>query len=293
MGAFLLLLTGCEKSSPIVSNISEKEANLILVLLESKGIPASKMSSSSGIQIGGDTSVSKYQIMVGKSNTIHAIAILNQNGFPKMKGTNLLQLFAKQGLMSSDKEETIRYQAGLAQQLTNTILTMDGVIDAAVQLSFPPTETVPGQTQTEHITASIYVKHQGLFDDPNLHLESKIKRFISGSVAVLNINDVTVVTDRSRFTDITLDESTERLTMQGGEYISIWSIIMNKQSASRFRVLFFFLTTLLVILAVVLGWVFWKFYPALKRKGGMKELLNPVPLSSKRPKEKPPSEEPK
>ncbi len=293
MCSLLLLLTGCEKSTPIVSNISEREANLILVLLVSKGIPSSKIKSSSGTQIGGETNVAKYQIMVRESQNIEAIAILNQNGFPTTTGINLLQLFAKKGLMSSDKEETIRYQAGLAQQLTNTILTMDGVIDAAVQLSFPPTESVPGQTQTEPITASIYVKHQGVFDDPNLHLESKIKRFISGSISGLNINDVTLVTDRSRFADITLHESSETLSIQDGEYVSIWSIIMNKQSASRFRILFFFLTTLLVVLAVVLGWIFWKFYPTLKKQGGIKELLNPVPISSKRPEDKPPSAKPK
>lgn len=43
MGSFLLLFTGCDSSREVVSNIEEKEANVILVLLESKGIPASKL----------------------------------------------------------------------------------------------------------------------------------------------------------------------------------------------------------------------------------------------------------
>lgn len=293
----LLIFTGCESSKPIVSNIDEKEANVILVLLESKGIPAQKMKSSSGEGIATD-STPKYSIMVPEKNTIDAIAYLNQNGFPRQKGTNLLDLFAKQGLMTSDKEETIRYQAGLAQQLTNTIMMIDGVIDASVQLSFPPEETAlaAGTQEKQRITAAVYVKHQGIIDDPNIHLENKIKRLISGSVSGLDINDVTVVSDRSRFTDITLGMSPESLSGKPGEYVSIWNIVMSKESAARFRFLFFFITAIAVVMAASFGWLVWKFYPTLKEKGSLKKLFSPLPWlggkksSSDKPPPGPPPE---
>lgn len=294
MGSFFLLFTGCDSSREVVSNINEKEANVILVLLESKGIPASKSAAATSA-IGGEGSGTKYAIMVPEKYSIEAIAYLNQNGFPKAKGTTLLDLFAKQGLMTSDKEETIRYQAGLAQQLTNTIMMIDGVIDADVQLSFPPEETTLGGQETEQkrITAAVYVKHQGVIDDPNIHLENKIKRLISGSVSGLDINDVTVVSDRSRFTDITLEQMPEALGGKPGEYVSIWNIVMSKKSVARFRVLFFIITAIAVILAIVLGWISWKFYPHLKKKGGLKELFNPIPLLNtfkKKPPSGPPGE---
>ena len=295
---FLLIFTGCEKSHSIVSNVSEREANIILVLLESKGIQAQKTKSTSGTEMGGSGEL-KYSILVLEHQAIEAIAYLNQNGFPRQSGTNLLDLFAKQGLMTSDKEETIRYQAGLAQQLTNTILMIDGVIDASVQLSFPPDETGIGGTQEEEkkITAAVYVKHQGVIDDPNIHLENKIKRLISGSVTGLNINDVTVVSDRSRFTDISLGISPIALSGQRNEYVSIWNIIMSKESAMRFRFLFFLITTVAVVLALVLGWLVWKCYPILKKGGVLKTLFkSPLPWSSARkneetlPEENPPNE---
>lgn len=289
MGSFLLLFTGCDSSREVVSNIDEKEANVILVLLESKGIPASKKAAATSA-VGGEGSGAKYAIMVPEKYSIEAIAYLNQNGFPRTKGTTLLDLFAKQGLMTSDKEETIRYQAGLAQQLTNTIMMIDGVIDANVQLSFPPEETTLGGQEAEpkRITAAVYVKHQGVIDDPNIHLENKIKRLISGSVSGLDINDVTVVSDRSRFTDITLEQMPEALGGKPGEYVSIWNIVMSKKSVARFRVLFFIITAIAVLLAIVLGWISWKFYPHLKKKGGLKELFNPIPLLNTL-KKKPPS----
>lgn len=286
--ALLLLLSGCEKSKAIVSNIDEREANIILVLLESKGIPATKEVSSSGTEVGGGGGI-KYQIVVPESHTIEAISYLNQNGFPRIQGTNLLDLFAKQGLMTSDREELIRYQAGLAQQLTNTILMIDGVIDASVQLSFPPEATTLAEAaEKKKITAAVYVKHQGVIDDPNIHLENKIKRLISGSITGLDINDVTVVSDRSRFTDITLGMLGEPMHAKPKEYLSIWSIVMSKDSASRFRFLFFLITTLTILFAVAFGWLLWKFYPTLRKKGGIKELLNPAPFT---PRESSPGEE--
>ena len=45
--------------------------------------------------------------------------------------------------MSSDKEENIRYQAGLEEELKNIIRKIDGVLDADVQISFPSTEALP------------------------------------------------------------------------------------------------------------------------------------------------------
>lgn len=280
-----LFLSGCEANKAIVNNLDEREANEIIVFLASKGIEAEKIQMSSGAPGGGAEAV-KYSLAVKPSQATEAMALLNQNGLPRIKGTNLLDLFAKAGLMTSEKEETIRYQAGLAEQLANMIRKIDGVIDADVQLSFPAAEAataVPGAAGAapQKITAAVYVKHQGILDDPNSHLVIKIKRLIAGSVSGLDINDVAVISDRSRFTDITLSPNTESL--EGGrmvekEYVSIWSIVMSKNSAMRFRVLFFTLTIFAIIFAVIMGWLIWKFYPLLKRKGGIKDLLHPSPV---------------
>lgn len=274
----LLLLTGCEEKTSIISGIDEKEANIIIVMLQSRGISATKMQVA--VSGAGAQNAPTYNISVPDSQRVDAIAFLNQNGLPKKKGTTLLELFGKQGLMTTEKEETIRYQAGLAQQIANTIMMIDGVIDASVQLSFPPTETIPGQQQTEKkITAAVYVKHQGVIDDPNAHLEDKIKRLVSGSVTGLDMNDVTVVSDRSRFTDITIDQLQENMVSDAGEYVSIWNIVMSKNSTAWFRTLFFFLSIFLLLFAVLAGWLIWKIYPLLRKgREGMKTLLSPKPL---------------
>ncbi|HKZ00130.1 MAG TPA: EscJ/YscJ/HrcJ family type III secretion inner membrane ring protein [Rhabdochlamydiaceae bacterium] len=278
----LILLAGCETNMAIINDVDERDANEIVVFLASRGIPAEK-SSSISTSPGATAGSPRYNISVPPGKATEAMAILNQNGLPRKQGTNLLELFAKAGLMSSEKEETVRYQAGLAMQIANMILKIDGVIDANVQLSFPDTSNAGlfgGATTAapqQKITAAVYVKHQGILDDPNSHLITKIKRLVAGSVTGLDVNDVTVISDRSRFTDISLAPQTEPLEAKAKEYVSIWSIVMNKDSAGRFRMLFFLLTFCSILFALAIGWLVWKFYPLLKGKG-VKQLLNPVPI---------------
>lgn len=282
-GFLLLILAACETNSVIVNNVEEREANEIVVFLSSRGIKATKVPMKAGPSAGGDNGPQMWSIAVTEGVTTQAMAILNQNGLPRKQGTNLLDLFAKQGFMTTDREETIRYQAGLEQQIANTIRKIDGVIDANVQLAFPPANTTagpPGQAVQQKITAAVYVKHQGVVDDPNSHLVSKIKRLVAGSVNGLDINDVTVISDRSRFTDVTVGEALEEATPAPKEYVSIWSIVISKESVARFRVLFFTLIFTNIVLLLFIGWLLWKFYPVLKEGGGFKQLLHPVPVKS-------------
>lgn len=280
----LLFLTGCEKQMIIVNDVPEREANEIIVFLASKDITATKTESPTTTGAGSDTGEGiKWSIAVDQKQEVEAMAILNRNGLPRKKSPTLLDIFAKSGLISSEREENIRYQAGLAAQIAGTIRKIDGVIDADVELSIPQDEGIalPGsqQQQKQNVTAAVYVKHQGILDDPNSHLVTKIKRLVSGSVPGLSINDVTVISDRSRFTDISLKDTPEEITPQAKEYVSIWSIVMSKGSASRFRALFFFLVFGLILFALVGGWLFWKFYPLLRKKG-MKKLLSPIPFKN-------------
>lgn len=281
-----LSLTSCSKSQRIITGVTEREANIIVVFLEARGIRSTKVRVSSGSTTAADQ-LAKFDITVKKNQAIQAMALLNQNGFPKQRYNTLLQLFQASGFMTSEREENIRYQAGLAEQINNMITMIDGVIDSNVQLSFPPAETMVTGTATptapqekQRITAAVYVKHQGVLDDPNNYLEDKIKRLVSGSITGLNINDVTVVSDRSRFTDILPYEREDRLTSYPKEMVSIWSIIMNRESALRFRILFLTLISLCTLLLLLLGWIIWKIYPIFKQKHGIKKLFSLKPFTT-------------
>lgn len=278
----LAFLASCEKQMVIVSDIPEREANEIIVFLASKGIDAGKSPSTTTAGPAGAAEGAMWNILVDEKKEIDAMAILNRNGLPRKKAPSLLELFAKSGLISSEREENIRFQAGLAAQIAGTIRQIDGVIDATVELSIPPDQGValPGQEREKRrIVAAVFVKHQGILDDPNSHLVTKIKRLVSGSVAGLDVNNVTVISDRSRFTDIYLKEAPESVTPKAKEYVSIWSIVMAKGSTGRFRFLFFTLILSTILFVLLIGWMFWKFYPIL-RKRGLKTLFSLMPFKT-------------
>ncbi len=275
--ALLILLAGCEGNQSIVNSIEEREANEIVVFLASKGIEAQKIDAATSAT--AVTSTTKmYDISVSSEDSTEAMALLNQNGLPRRQGTTLLELFAGNGLMTSDKEEAIRYQAGLAEQLRNTIRKIDGVLDADVQLSIPPDDQTPGATPKK-TTAAVYVKHQGMLEDPNSHTETKIKRFLAGSVSGLSVDDVSVISDRARFADITLNPTSEIYGPKNMQqsYVSIWSVVMTKSSLARFRFIFFSLIILILLLAGALGWMIYKFYPQLIPSKKAEEEQTPSP----------------
>jgi type III secretion protein J len=261
----LLLLAGCATDETIVNNVVEKDANEIIVFLSSKGIDAQKvLTPSSGI--GANAPTNLYSIVVSSSQSIEAMAILNKVGLPRPQGITLLDLFAKSGLMSSTMEDTVRYQAGVAEQLKNTIRKIDGILDADVQISYPPATTTqaPG-TVAPKITAAVYIKHQGILEDPNSHLEVKIKRLVSGSINGLDYNNVFVVSDRSRFADITLTPEGEMVGAKPVQtYASIWGLVMTQGSVTRFKFIFSLGLLLLLALFGGLGWLIYRFYPEIR-----------------------------
>jgi type III secretion protein J len=275
------LFTSCESQKTIVNSLDEREANEILVFLESKGINANKMQSA-----GGGTGASKivlWDVSVNEKDAIQAMALLNQAGLPRKRSQNLLSIFSNVGLVPSERQDKIRYEAGLAEQIASVIRKIDGVLDAEVQLSFPEEDPLsPGKTKGK-ITASVYVKHNGVLDDPNSHLITKIKRLVAASITGLNFNDVTVISDRARGSDL----STSFLSGEHEEksYVSIWTIVLAKESVTRFRVVFFTFSFLLLLMAVCLIWLTWKIYPLLKRHGGFKELFHLQPLKIGAPEE--------
>ncbi len=264
----LLLLTSCGGGQPIVNHVQEREANEIIVFLASKGITAEKVKASdTGVAAAGGGGPMMWNIYVPEKHSTEAMALLNQYGLPRSSGTNLLELFAKQGLMSSDKEEAIRFQAGLAEELTNIVRKMDGVIDASVQISYPKGETAPGEKPPK-MTAAVYIKHTGMLDDPNNHLETKIKRLLAGSVTDLSFDNVAVISDRSRLTDLEILAQGEPLSMkeQKKSMVKMWSVVMTRDSIGHFRTLFITMILLVLLFGGIAIYLTLRSFPGLSEK---------------------------
>jgi type III secretion protein J len=272
IGIMAFAISGCESQKTIVNGLDEREANEILVLLASKNINAYKIKQKSEGAGGGIKEV-LWDIAVDTDSATEAMSILNAAGLPRRRSQNLLQLFSAGGLVPSDLQEKIRYQAGLADQIANTIRKIDGIVDADVQLSFPEEDPLNPNKPKGQVTASVYVKHTGVLDDPNSHLTTKIKRLVSSSINNLPFDNVTVIPDRARFSEAVLQESAQEPT-----YVRVWSIILAKDSLTRFQMVFFSFCIIIFLLVLSVGWLSWKIYPLLKSRGGFAQLFHFTPL---------------
>ena len=271
-----LCFTACESQKTIVNGLDEREANEILVFLASKNINAQKLPSKVGQGAGGAVKEQLWDIAVDFPQADQAMAILNAAGLPRRKAQSLLNIFAAGGLVPSEMQEKIRYQSGLAAQIESTIRKIDGVLDADVQLSFPEEDPLNPAAIKGKVTASVYVKHNGVLDDPNAHLVTKIKRLVASSVPGLDFDDVTVIGDKARYSDVSLPskgQEAEKL-----EYVKVWSLVIAKNSLTNFQILFFSLCIVILLLGLVVSWCVWKLYPIAKKRGGLKVLFHFHPI---------------
>ncbi|MDP1879387.1 MAG: type III secretion inner membrane ring lipoprotein SctJ [Parachlamydiaceae bacterium] len=278
------LLTSCESRKVIVNGLEEKEANEILVFLSNKGIDATKVKAET--EGGGGAKAVMWNISVESSRTNEAMAYLNQAGLPRRRSQNLLNIFSNTSLVPSGMQEKIRYQAGLAEQIASTIRKIDGILDADVQISYPTEDPLNPTAEKEKATASVYVKHSGVLDDPNAHLITRIKRLVAASVNGLDYDNVTVIGDRARYSETPLGSFQGSLNEDERPFVNVWSIIVAQDSVGRFQTFFFSFIVIILLLLSLLIWLLWKFFPLVQELGGFKKLFTLASFHSDMLKEK-------
>ncbi len=272
----MVTLSSCEEAEPIVNNITERDANEIVVYLAGKGIKSIKSQVVAGAGGGGGTKDIFWNILVMPEDSVKSMSILNKVGLPRPPVKSLLEVFSSGGLVPSSEEQKIRYQAAIEEKIAGTIRKIDGVLSVDVQLSLPQ-----GDDDDKKPTASVFIKHQGVMDDPNNQLGTKIKRLVSGSVDSLDYDQVTVISDLARFATVDLETKQDIISEEErNDYIGIWGIVVLKQSVKAFRVVFFSAAIILVVFFGIALWMVWKTAPLVKSAGGFGRLLSFKPLKS-------------
>lgn len=261
----LLLFASCAKQAIIVNAVNEREANEIVVFLAGQGIDAVKVAVEAGGG-GGGGGPAMWNISVDETQKYQAMAILNRAGLPRRPSNNLLKIFETTGLVPSEMQENIKYQAGLAAQIASVIQKFDGILDADVLLSIPAENPLDPSAEKGRVSASVYVKHSGVLDDPNSHLNTKIRRLVANAIPGLKYEDVTVIPERAQYSDVVLQSKATQ--EEETKLISIWSVVLAKDSATRFRIIFssFFFAVLILLLAAL--FLIWKLAGIAPKTGG-------------------------
>ncbi len=176
--AMAVLLTGCNEI--LYSNLSENDANEMLVTLLKRGVEAEKVSS-------GDL----FNISVPREDLILALEIIKENSLPREQFQSLGTVFSGQGMISSQTEEQARLAFAISQELSATFSKINGVLDARVHVVLVQHEQSSGLTTPP--SAAIFIRY--LKDSPVMEMITGMKDTAAKAVPGLTIDNVSVMTE--------------------------------------------------------------------------------------------------
>jgi type III secretion protein J len=129
----------------------------------------------------------------GSRNVLVAWQVLQDNGLPRQKVKGLEDVFATKGMIPTASEEKARMLLALSGELTRTIKSVIGVIDARVQVVLPENSPLLDKSQWSPTTASVLIKHRGTA--PPL-TEDEVRNLVARGVEGLQPENVAVIYKR-------------------------------------------------------------------------------------------------
>ncbi len=182
MAALLILaLGGC--SVEIIHDLQESQANAILAALNSRGVDGDKLRVAQG-------SKASYTVSVGRSDAVTAWRVLREQNLPRPQRQGLGEVFGKTGLIPTATQERALMHHALAGELSRTLQSVDGVLEARVHVVLstrdplaPTDQPLPGPK------ASVLV-HVGA--QPPLQA-AQVQQLVAGAVKGLKPSAVSVI----------------------------------------------------------------------------------------------------
>lgn len=165
-----LLLAGCDSETTLHSGLVEQQANLVMAALLGDGIKCHKVPGEEGT----------WNVMVMESRFADAVNLLESKGLPRRGYQGVGEVFKKSGMISSPSEERIRFMDALSQDISQTIASIEGVIDARVHIVLP--ENDPFARNTMPSSAAVAVRSRWDVDltDKIPSIKGLVKNAIEG-----------------------------------------------------------------------------------------------------------------
>jgi type III secretion protein J len=172
------LLVGCGKV-PLFSDLTENEANEMMAILLQRDIVCTKLA-------GKDE---KWVLTVAQIDFSRAVELLKAQGYPRDKFVKIGEVFQKSGLVSSPTEERIRYMYALSQELAETLMRIDGVMNARVHIVIPDNDPLAAKVTPS--SAAVFIRYRQGFDIESL--TPQLKNLVMRSIEGLNYDNVSLV----------------------------------------------------------------------------------------------------
>lgn len=174
----LPLLVGCDKDTTLHAALEERQANLVMATLLDAGIDCHKT----------EGNENTWSVVINESDFAKATNLLEREGLPRREFKGVAETFKKTGIVSSPSEERIRFMDALAQDLSRTITSIDGVIDAHVHVVLPDNDPFSKKT----LPSSAAVAIRGRWDADLTDITPSVKSLVKNSIEGLQYEKISV-----------------------------------------------------------------------------------------------------
>jgi type III secretion protein J len=175
----------CLKSE-LGTGLTESEAQEVIVLLKNHGLNAQRRFVAKGKDDGAWT----VYVSGGNHNLVLAWRILQENGLPRQRVKGFEEVFSAGGLIPTASEEKAKLLVGLTGEITRTLKSIEGIVDARVHVVLPDNSPLLDRSQWSPTTASVLIKHKG--NQPPV-TEADVKALVAKGVQGLAPEQVAVV----------------------------------------------------------------------------------------------------
>ena len=184
-----LLLSACVTHS-LQTGLSEQDAQEVVVLLNENGIESFATKG-----VSEKKGEEKWDVMIrgGDQNLARAWRVLEENGLPRQKDQGLQDVFSNSGMIPTATEEKARLLLGTSGEISHTLKSVAGVVDAHVLVVMPDSSPLLDKSDRVPPTASVLVKYRG-HDLPLT--EDDVKKLVARAVEGLQPENVAVVYKR-------------------------------------------------------------------------------------------------
>jgi len=186
--ALAVLVTGCQ--AEIQHDLTESEANDIVVLLERNHITARKEKEEGGRII-------TWKIGVPKAHAANAMMLLKENELPRPKSPGL-EIFNRGSLIPTATEERAMYLQAVAGELSRTLSSVAGILDARVHVNLPQSDDLSDRTARPEPSAAVLIKYRstaepGKKPSPPPLTEEQVQLLVARTIQDLKTANVVVV----------------------------------------------------------------------------------------------------
>jgi type III secretion protein J len=232
--AVLAMTLLCACKLELNSKLDEQEANEMMAKLMASGVSVSKTMGKEGVTL-----------MVEESQFAQAVDVLASHGLPRRTFSTTSEMFADQGMVASPLQEWARFNYAKAQELSQSISTIPGVVKADVHIA-----SSRKQSAFETVSppsASVLIQMQEDMITPGLVPE--IKQLVSFSIPDIEYDRVGVIV------------SPVQREEKHAEMVSMAGILVHPGSVQKFQTGLLSVGiggTLIVVLICVLAFLSWR-----------------------------------